>query len=144
MQCGAQGVGRGVACAGDQAVGVAHLDHHGAKVGGVVHLLACLGKGDALLGAKLGELGGIILFALGSAGVDNGGAGNVDLCGVAQDDEVGKAFLDNLLGSLDGAGVLTLGKNDGLLVCLGSSFHTVQEIAHVSPRLFAHKHSSSC
>ena len=49
LERGAQRVGGGVAGAGDQAVSVAHLDHHGAEVGGIVHLLHGLGQRDALL-----------------------------------------------------------------------------------------------
>lgn len=90
LQRGAQGVGGGVAGAGDQAVGIAHLDHHGAKVGGVHHLGASLLDGDALLGAELGKLLRVLLVLLGVARVDDGGAGNVDVIGVAQDDDVGR------------------------------------------------------
>ena len=106
LQRGAQGVGGGVAGAGDQAVGVAHLDHHGAVVGGVVHLGAGLLDGHALLGAQLGELLRVLLVLVGAAGVDDGDARHVDLVGVAQDDQVGEALLDDDLGGLDGALVL--------------------------------------
>ena len=122
-----------MAGAGDQAVGVAHLDHHGAEVGGVVHLLEGLGQGDTLLGAQLGELLGVGLLLLGSAGVDYGDAVNLDLIRVAQDDEVGQALLDDLLGSLDGARVLALGQDDGLLVGLGGGLHACEKVAHCIP-----------
>ena len=74
-----------MAGAGDQAIGIAHLDHHGAKVGGVHHLGASLLDGDTLLGAELGKLLRVLLVLLGIARVDDGSAGNVDLVGVAQD-----------------------------------------------------------
>ena len=131
-----QGVGGGVAGAGDQAVGVAHLDHHGAVVGGVHDLGAGLLDGDALLGAELGELLGVGLMVggVGARGVDDGDALDVDLVGVAQDDEVRQVLLDDLLGGLDGARVLALGQHDRLLVRLGGGLHAAQEIAHVSPQ----------
>ena len=125
LQRGAQGVGGGVAGAGDQAVGIAHLDHHGAKVGGIHHLGASLLDGDALLGAELGKLLCVLLVLLGVARVDDGGAGNVDVIGVAQDDDVGQALLDDLVRRDDGARVLALGQDDGLKVGLGGRLHTV-------------------
>ncbi len=133
LQRGAQGVGGGVAGAGDQAVGVTHLDHHGAKVGGVHHLGASLLDGDALLGAELGKLLRVLLVLLGIARIDDGGAGNVDLVGVAQDDDLCQALLDDLGGRDDGARILALGQDDRLKVGLGGRLHTVKEIAHVTP-----------
>ena len=114
-----------MAGAGDQAVGIAHLDHHGAKVGGVHHLGASLLDGDALLGAELGKLLRVLLVLLGVARVDDGGAGNVDVIGVAQDDDVGQALLDDLVRRDDGARVFALGQDDGLKVGLGGRLHTV-------------------
>ena len=125
LKRGAQGVGRGVAGAGDQAVGVAHLDHHGAKVGGVHHLGASLLDGDTLLGAELGKLLRVLLVLLGVARVDDGGAGNVDLVRVAQDDELCQALLDDFVCRDDGTRILALGQDDGLKVGLGGRLHTV-------------------
>ena len=122
-----------MAGAGDQAVGVTHLDHHGAKVGGVHHLGASLLDGDALLGAELGKLLRVLLVLLGIARIDDGGAGNVDLVGVAQDDDFCQALLDDLGGRDDGARILALGQDDRLKVGLGGRLHTVKEIAHVTP-----------
>ena len=119
-----------MARARDQAVGVAHLYHHRAEVGGVVHLLEGLGKGDTLLCAELGELLGVCLLALSGAGVDDGDAGDVDGRGIAKDDEVGKILLDDLLCGLDGTRILALGQDDGLLVGLGGRLHAVKELAH--------------
>ena len=114
-----------MAGAGDQAVGVAHLDHHGAKVGGVHHLGASLLDGNALLGAELGKLLCVLLVLLGIARVDDGGAGDVDLVGIAQDDDVGQALLDDFVSRDDGARILALGQDDGLKVGLGGRLHTV-------------------
>ena len=72
---------------------------------------------------------------LGGLGVDDRDALDVDLGGVAKDDQVGKALLDDLLGGLDGARVLTLGQDDRLLIRLGGRLHTLQEIAHFAPFL---------
>ena len=141
----AQGVGGGVAGAGDQAVGIAHLDHHGAKVGGVHHLGASLLDGNALLGAELGKLLRVLLVLLGIARVDDGGAGNVDLVGVAQDDDLCQALLDDLGGRDDGARILALGQDDRLKVGLGGRLHTVKEIAHVTPyKRFAKLQAPGC
>ncbi len=120
-----QGVCGGVAGARDQTVGVAHLNHHGAKVGGIVHLLTSLLDGHTLLGAQLGKLGCISLVLLGSLGVNNGDTRNVNLCRIAKNNEVGKVFSYDFLGSFDGTGVFALGKDDGLLVRLGGSLHAV-------------------
>ena len=134
-----------MAGAGDQAVGVAHLDHHGAKVGGVHHLGASLLDGNALLGAELSKLLRILLVLLGIARVDDGSAGNVDLVGVAQDDELCQALLDDLGGCDDGARILALGQDDRLKVGLGGRLHTVKEIAHVTPyKRFAKLQAPGC
>ena len=125
LQRRAQSVGGGVAGAGDQTVGIAHLDHHGAKVGGIHHLGASLLDGDALLSAELGKLLRVLLVLLGVARVDDGGAGNVDLVGVAQDDDLGQTLLDDLSSRDDGARILALGQDDGLKVGLGGRLHTV-------------------
>ena len=45
--------------------------------------------------------------------------------GIAQDDDVGQAFLDDLVGRDDGARILALGQDDGLKVGLGGRLHTV-------------------
>ena len=114
-----------MAGAGDQAVGIAHLDHHGAKVGSVHHLGASLLDGDALLGAELGKLLRVLLVLLGIARIDDGSAGNVDLVGVTQDDDLCQALLDDLGGCDDGARILALGQDDRLKVGLGGRLHTV-------------------
>ena len=87
--------------------------------------------GHALLGAELGELLGV-LFVLGAAlGVDHGDAGDVDLLGIAQDDQVGEILFDDDLRCVDGALIFALGQDDGLFIRLGGGFHAAQEIAHV-------------
>ena len=119
-----------MAGAGDQAVSVAHLDHHGAKVGGIVHLLHGLGQRDALLLAQLGEGGSVLVVLLGGARIDYGNAGDVDLGGVAKDDKVGNPLVNNLARRRNGARILALGKDDLLPVGLGGGLHTVKKLTH--------------
>ncbi len=131
LQCGAQSVGGGVACAGDQAVGIAHLDHHGAKVGAVVHQLASLLDGHALLGAQAPELLGIDLVLGRGAGIDDGGTRHVNgHAGVVKNDQVGQILVDDLRGCLQGARIFALRKHDGLLVGGRLGLHRAQKVLH--------------
>ena len=127
LKGGAQRIGGRMARARDEAVGVAHLHHHGAVVGVIHDLRAGLLDGDPLLRAKLGELLriGLMLGGRGALGVDDLRAGHVDLGGVAQDHDIGQALRDDLLGGLDGARVLALGQHDGLQILLRRLLHAV-------------------
>ena len=108
-----------------QTVSVAHLYHHGTKVGGVVELLHCLVERYALSLAQLVESVCVLVMLLCRFGVDDGCALYVNRRGVAKDNEVCQVFGHDLLGCLDGAGVFALGQYDGLLIRLGCRLHGV-------------------
>ena len=118
-----------VGSARDHAVGVAHVDHHGAEVGHVGDLLAGLLEGDALLGAQARELLGVALEVggvvhgddLGGAQVEAELAGALgDVVGVAHEGDVGDAGGEDLGGGLQDAVVVGLGQDDALAVGAGA------------------------
>ena len=57
-------------------------------------------------------------------------AGDVDGGGVAKDDDVCDALVNDCPRRLDGARILPLGQDDGLLVGLGQALHPLEKIAH--------------
>ena len=59
-----------------------------------------------------------------------------DRLGVSQDDEVGHAFGDDLLGCLEGALVIAFGQDDRLLVGSRAIEHGLEEGAHTVPDSF--------
>ena len=114
-----------VGSARDHAVGVAHVDHHGAEVGHVGDLLAGLFEGDALLGAQARELLGVALEVGGIVHGDDLGGAQVeaeltgalgDVVGVAHEGDVGDAGGEDLGGGLQDAVVVGLGQDDALAV----------------------------
>ena len=118
-----------VGSARDHAVGVAHVDHHGAEVGHVGDLLAGLLEGDALLGAQARELFGVALEVggvvhgddLGGAQVEAELAGALgDIVGLAHEGDVGDAGGEDLGGSLQDAVVVGLGQDDTPAVGAGA------------------------
>lgn len=116
-------------------VGVVHVDHHDAEVALVLHLLARLVDGDALLLAQLGEFLGIGLEKVAGPRIDDGGVAHVDamsgnLAFRAEDDDVGNAGIQNGASGLYGADVASLGQDNLLLVGLGSLDNLVQKLAH--------------
>ena len=113
----------------DHAVGVAHVDHHGAEVGHVGDLLAGLLEGDALLGAQARELLGVALAVGGVVHGDNLGGAQVeaelagalgDVVGVAHEGDVGDAGGEDLGGGLENAVVVGFGQDDALAVGAGT------------------------
>ena len=113
----------------DHAVGVAHVDHHGAEVGHVGDLLTGLLEGDALLGAQARELFGVALEVGGVAHGDDLGGGQVeaelsgargDVVGVAHEGDVGDAGGEDLGGGLQDAVVVGFGQDDALAVGAGA------------------------
>jgi len=69
-----KGIGRTVACARNHTVSIVKVDHHDTEVADVEHLLACLVKSHALLGAQLGKLLRIPLELVARCRIDNGHA----------------------------------------------------------------------
>ena len=113
----------------DHAVGVAHVDHHGAEVGHVGDLFAGLLEGDALLGAQARELLGVALEVSGIVHGDDLGGAQVeaefagalgDVVGVAHEGDVGDAGGEDLGGGLQDAVVVGLGQDDALTVGAGA------------------------
>ena len=121
-------MGGGVHSAGNHAVGLILVNHHGAEVGVVGHLLAGLLDGHALLGAQFGVGGGEVFVVGGGGGLDDlgfvhvhaefGGAG-LDLAFVAEEDDLGHLALDEDGGGVDEAVFLAFGKHDAHHVLLG-------------------------
>ena len=121
-------MGGGVHSAGNHAVGLVLVDHHGAVVGVVGHLFAGLLDGHALLGAQFGIGGGEVFVIGGGGGLDDlgfvhvhaqfGGAG-LDLGFVAQQDDLGHLALDEDGGGVDEAVFLAFGQDDAHHVLLG-------------------------
>ena len=131
LQRGAQGACRRVTGAGDQAVSIAHLDHHHAKVYAVVHRLARLDYRDALTGAELGKLLGVCLMLVRVPGVYDGRTGDIiDLVWVAEDHDFGDMLIDDHLGRLNDSRIVSLGKDDGLLVGLRCVLDAFDPLTH--------------
>ena len=90
-----------MACAGNNAVRVAHLNHHNRK-GGVIggKALECKLGSHALLLAKLNKLVDICLELVRCLGVDDGSCGKIeslaelgDVCGITEQNDFCVAFL---------------------------------------------------
>ena len=112
---------------GDHAVGKPLVHHHGAEVRDVLHGLARLFEGHALLLAQLRELGGEFLGQLGFEVVDQVRAGQVQaqvgratvhVVHVAEDGQLRHALLEQLVRGLQDAVVLALRKHHVLAVSL--------------------------
>ena len=131
LQGGAQGLARGAEGTRDLAVGLSHLDNHAAQVEVVLrHQVAGLVDGHALLLAKLGQCGGIVL-ALGIVErVHDGGLVDVgqsplvgqllDVGGITNENNVRKVVGQGAVGSLQSTLLLCFGEHDALLVCFGA------------------------
>ena len=135
LQAGAQSVRGRVAGAGNHTVGIAHLNHHNSEIGVVGQQdLSGLFLGHSLLGTQLRKFLNICVGLLISGGIHDHGAGNVtspaslsDSLLVADDDQVGNALLQDLLGSHKGTPVFALRKNDGLFTFFCSLFNSVNK-----------------
>ena len=123
-------VGGGVAGAGNKAVGIAHLDHHGGKIGIVVHGFASLLNGDAFACAQLGKFLRISFMTLIGGRAYNGCTGNVNLIRISKDYKICKVFGDDDLCGRNGAGIFTFGKHDGFFISLSGCFHLFKKLSH--------------
>ena len=117
---------------GHEAVGIPLFDHHRAEVGEVIHLLARLFEGDAFLLAQLSEVLRVLFMLVRGDRVDNLSAVDLDLVRIAEDNELCEALLDDLFGCLDGTGIFTLRKNDGLQIALRLFLHLVKKLAQIN------------
>lgn len=117
----------GVRCAGDHAVGLTLVHHHGCEVGDVLHGLAGLLEGNALLLAQLGEVGGEFFGQLGVAVVDDvglaklkaqGGRTAFDIFLGAQDSQLGDLIAQQHMRCFEDAVIVAFGQDD---VCASST-----------------------
>ena len=126
LQCGADSVSGGVGSAAQQAVGLAHLDQHGAEV-------VALGQGGTalLIGhlalAQLNHLSNHLIEALVVGRVDNLSTGDIKAalcCGLldglnlTQQDDLQRLTGQQAACSGQDAGIGTLGKDDRLRLSL--------------------------
>ena len=114
-------MGGGVSSAGDHAIGQALVHHHGGEVGNILHRLASLLEGYALLLAQLGKVGGEFLCQRGLEVVDDLGTSQVELqlfgAGldiglVAQDGQLGNLIAQYHVGGLEDAVIVALWQDD--------------------------------
>ena len=128
--------------AGDEAVGFAGGEHHGAEVDALVEqgLAGAFGGhafGLALLVEGLGEFVeqralGVVDHLRGGHQPHAGGVfGEGDLLGRAQDDDVGDVLLQRQVGGLDDARVLALGEDDGAAGAFGLRADLLQQFHDV-------------
>ena len=135
MQSGTDGISGGVGGAAQQSVGVAHLHQHGAEVVGLHQSGTALLLGHLAL-AQFHHGGDHLVHVLEGGGIDDLGAANVeaDLLGgglnvsrVAYQNGGQEGTGQQTGGSLQNAGIGTLGEND--LAGMGLQFLD-QELKH--------------
>ena len=138
LQSGADGIGGGVGGAAQQAVGLAHLDQHGAEVVGLLQQCGALLSGLLAL-AQLDHgvdhliKTGVVLRVndLSSGNIETTGSGSsLALSLVADHHDLQHALSQQLACSLQDAGVIALGKNDRLGVCLQLGHQRCKHISH--------------
>ena len=142
LERGTHGVRRGVGRAAQKAVGLAHLDKHGAEIVALGKVLAAILRGHLAL-AELDHLRDHLVHALIGRRIDDLRALDIKtaLCGRglhilddADQDRLQEAALQKPVGRLQDAGVGALGEHDGLLL---SGFQSLNEF-------FKHIGISSC
>ena len=138
LQSGTDGVGGGVGSAAQQAVSLAHLDQHGAEVVGLLQQSSALLCGLLAL-AQLDHGVDHLIEAGVVLGVDDLSSGNIKiassgsglaLCLVADHNDFQHALCQQLACGLQDAGVIALGKNDRLGVCLQLGYQGCKHISH--------------
>ena len=122
-------MGRGVDRAGNHAVGIVLLDHHGGKVGGVGHGVARLFRGNALLFAQFVVGIGVVFKQLGFHRINESGLGNVQAKGaglgadffhIAQQDDFGHVAAQEDIRCAQDAFFGAFGQHNTHLVGLGA------------------------
>ena len=138
LQSGADGIGGGVSSAAQQAVSLAHLDQHGAEVVGLLQHCGTLFSGLLAL-AQLDHGVHHLVETCVVLRVNDLSSGNIKIaCGssglalslVAHHDNLQNALGQQLAGCLQDAGVIALGKNDRLGVCLQLCYQRCEHISH--------------
>ena len=138
LQSGTDGVGGGVGSAAQQAVGLAHLHQHGAEVVGLLQQSGALLSGLLAL-AQLHHGVDHLIEAGVVLGVDDLGSGNIKVTGgssslalslVAHHDDLQHALSQQLCSSLQDAGIIALGENDRLGICLQLCYQRRKHISH--------------
>ena len=138
LQSGADGIGGGVSSAAQQAVSLAHLDQHGAEVVGLLQQSSALLCGLLAL-AQLDHGVDHLIEAGVVLRVDDLSSGNIKiassgsslaLCLVADHNNFQHALSQQLACGLQDAGVIALGKNDRLGVCLQLCYQRCEHISH--------------
>ena len=137
LEGGTDCIGCGVDGTGDQAIGPAHDDQHGAEVGGIGQLLTCLVGGHSLLGSEFTEFIGhgfqdtLVVHGLEGGLVKTGQPQLLAACqdGIlfADDDQIDDVAGQQVVGGLDDAVLASLRQHNGLLVCLSSGQEVVLE-----------------
>ena len=85
---------------------------------------------DALTGAELGEPLGVRLVLVRVPRIYDGRTGDVDLIRIAEDHDLGNALIDDLFGRLNDSRIVSLGKDDGLLVGLRCVLDAFDPLTH--------------
>jgi len=138
LQSGADGISGGVSSAAQQAVSLAHLDQHGAEVVGLLQHCGTLFSGLLAL-AQLDHGVHHLVETCVVLRVNDLSSGNIKIaCGssglalslVAHHDNLQNALGQQLAGCLQDAGVIALGKNDRLGVCLQLCYQRCEHISH--------------
>ena len=138
LQSGADGISGGVGSAAQQAVSLAHLDQHGAEVVGLLQHCGTLFSGLLAL-AQLDHGVHHLVETCVVLRVNDLSSGNIKIaCGssglalslVAHHDNLQNALGQQLAGCLQDAGVIALGKNDRLGVCLQLCYQRCEHISH--------------
>ena len=138
LQSGTDGVRGRVGSAAQQAVCLAHLHQHGAKVVGLLQQGGALLSGLLALaqlhhGADHLIKTGVVLWVddLGSGNIKvTGGGSSLALCLVAHHDDLQHALGQQLACCLQDAGVIALGENDRLGICLQLCYQRCKHISH--------------
>ena len=138
LQGGTDGIGGGVGSATQQAVSLAHLHQHGAKVVGLFQQSSALLSGLLAL-AQFHHGVDHLIEACVILRVDDLGSGNIKITGggsslalslVAHHDDLQHALGQQLCSGLQNAGIIALGENDRLGICLQLCYQRCKHISH--------------
>ena len=138
LQSGTNGVGSGVSSAAQQAISLAHLHQHGAEVVGLLQQSGALLSGLLALAQLHHGVDHLIKTGI-VLGVDDLGSGNIKVTGgssslalslVAHHDDLQHALGQQLCSGLQNAGIIALGENDRLGICLQLCYQRCKHISH--------------
>ena len=138
LQSGTNGVGSGVSSAAQQAISLAHLHQHGAEVVGLLQQSGALLSGLLTLAQFHHGVDHLIETGI-VLGIDDFGSGNIKVTGgssslalslVAHHDDLQHALGQQLCSGLQNAGIIALGENDRLGICLQLCYQRCKHISH--------------